>query len=274
MLSDDKYLKKIVDLSFKPVFIIGSHRSGTTLLYEILSQNKSFEYVNAYHVIKYDQILANHIAGIEEKAIKELSEEFIQSGINDRVFDSIKVTPELPEEYGFILKNKGFENFLNESSLDLFREMCRKIHFIHNRQYILLKNPWCFPHFMFIKTAFPDAKFIFIHRNPIHVINSKLKAVRKTLSEWSPYTALVSLRYQSIFKNPLKRAFFSFVYSPYLNRGVIRTTNQAIEATQYYLENISELRESDYFETTYENLCSNPNEEIQSANSSMKCNRF
>ena len=37
LLSDETYLHQIQGVDFRPVFIIGPHRSGTTLLYRVLT---------------------------------------------------------------------------------------------------------------------------------------------------------------------------------------------------------------------------------------------
>lgn len=264
MERDQRYINEIRNVAFNPVFIIGSHRSGTTLLYQILTQNDDVEYVSAYHVIKYSEILANFIQEKEEEAAKKLFEEFKHLGISDRVFDSIQVTPNLPEEYGFILANRGFKNFINESNLNLFKEICQKIHFTNKKKLLLLKNPWCFPHFLYIKKALPNAKFIFIHRNPINVINSKMKAVRKILSNENSYVALLSEQYKSVFNSTFKHMFYRFLYSHYFSLGVTLSTNQSVKSAQYYLHNIEHLPKPDYIETTYETLCENPNKVIDS----------
>src|SRR4051812_45814322 len=109
---DESYLKLLQPVDFEPIFIMGDHRSGTTLLYKALVATRCFNFVSAYHVIKYDEILLNYVNKTEERVRQEF-EEFLKSlGMKDRVIDNVEVTPDLPEEYGFILKNAGYEPYL------------------------------------------------------------------------------------------------------------------------------------------------------------------
>ncbi len=260
LVTDQPYLDSLSKIDFSPVFIMGDHRSGTTLLYKTLVGTGCFNFVRAYHIIKYDEILSNHINQTEDRAIQELEELFKSLGISDRTIDTVMATPNLPEEYGFILKNVAEgESFITPENLPVFQQLCRKIQFISEPdQPLLLKNPWDFPQFMYVKSVVPKAKFIFIHRHPIHVINSKLKAARTLLSDWNEYTALIAKYYAEIFKNPLQRNLFQLLYSKYFNLGLRRVTKQSIESTTYFLENVESLPEQDYLCLRYEDLCQAP----------------
>ena len=261
--ADIPYLELLEKVNFSPIFIIAEHRSGTTLLYKTLVATECFNFVKAYHIIKYNQILCNYINKTESQAIKELGEQLKSLGLNDRVIDDVEVTSDLPEEYGFILNNAGYESHLNPENLHVFQESCQKIQFISDPdKQLLLKNPWCFPHFMYLKSTFPKAKFIFIHRHPIHVINSKLKAARSILSSKNEYTFLLSRRYKEIFNNPLKTFLFRLLYSSYFDLGLRRVTKEKVQLTNYFLENIDNLPETDYVSVTYEELCNSPQQTI------------
>lgn len=256
---DQPYLDQLQDVDFQPIFILGDHRSGTTLLYQTLASTQCFNVLTAYHIIKYDEILYNHYNKIEEKTLQELQTEFERLGICDREFDTVLVSPELPEEYGFIIRNAGHELYINAESLPTFLEACRKIQSTSDpNKPLLLKNPWCYPHFLYIRQVIPNARFIFIHRNPIHVINSKLKTVDKILSEWNAYTGLVSKRYNKIFKNPLFRLMYRLMYFPRFNIGLNKVLQQSVESTSYFIDHIQILPNSTYVSIRFEDLCKHP----------------
>ncbi|MEG3850714.1 sulfotransferase [Microcoleus sp. herbarium19] len=262
-IPDEPYLHLLEKVDFNPIFIMGDHRSGTTVLYQILVATACFNYLKASHIIKYDEILENHINRTQERTRQELENLFKSLEISDRQFDKVKPTPDLPEEYGFILRNAGYESYLNPENLRLFVQLCQKIQFAANSDKpLLLKNPWCFPHFMYIKSVLPKAKFVFIHRNPIHVMNSKLKAVRLVLSVKSSYIQLISKRYHEIFDNPMRRLLFRVMYSSLFGLGVRRVTQTSMLATTYYLENIQSLPTTDYISIKYEDLCQSPESTI------------
>lgn len=262
---DHPYLDRLTDVKFQPIFILGDHRSGTTLLYQTLAASGCFNVLKAYHIIKYEEILYNYINQIETQKLQELQDTFIHLGIVDRVFDKIRVSPELPEEYGFIIRNLlGYEPYLNADSLEIFLEACRKVQFTSNSEkLLLLKNPWCYPYFKYIQKEFPKAKFIFIHRHPVHVINSKLKAVDAVLSHWNPYTSLISKKYNKIFKNPVNRSIYRAMYSQKLNLGVNKVLKQSIRSTSYFLENIDTISSKTYVSIRFEDLCDRPQVTLQ-----------
>ncbi|WP_414624303.1 sulfotransferase family protein [Calothrix sp. CCY 0018] len=260
LVADTPYLDLLPEVNFNPIFIMGEHRSGTTLLYKTLTATGCFNFLKAYHIIKYDQILSNHINHTEDKALEELEELFQREGISDRAIDKVMATPDLPEEYGFILKNiVGDELRITPKNLPIFQQLCRKIQLASDPDKpMLLKNPWDLPQFMYVKSVIPKAKFIFIHRHPIHVINSKLNAARILFDSWNPYTALIAQMYAQIFNNPVKRFLYQLMYSKYFNLGLRRVTKKSVESSSYFLENVKSLPQEDYFCIRYEDLCKAP----------------
>ncbi|MBU7581537.1 MAG: sulfotransferase [Nostoc sp. TH1S01] len=258
-IQDEPYLKLLEKVDLCPIFIMADHRSGTTLLYKTLVATECFNFIKSFHIVKYDELLFNYINGTEDKARQEIEDIFKSLGMKDRVIDHVAVTPDLPEEYGFILKNAGFDSYLNSHNLFKFTELCRKIQFVSEQERaLLLKNPWCFSHFMYAKTVFPKAKYIFIHRHPIHVMNSKLKAARAILSSRNEYTSLISKQYKQIFDKPMQRFLYQLLYSSYFNLGLRRVTEEAVQSTTYFLDNINTLPKTDYVSLTYEELCHTP----------------
>ena len=257
---DSPYLNMLEDVAITPTIILGDQRSGTTLLYKTLADTGSFNAVRAYHIIKYDEILSNHINQQQAQAIETLERRFEALGIGDRKIDRVAATPSLPEEYGFILKNVvGDELFITPKNLATFQQLCRKIQVSSDpKKPLLLKNPWDFPQFLRVKQFVPHAKFIFIHRNPIHVISSRLKASRSMIYDWNDYTALIAPIYAQIFSNPIKRSFIRLLSSKRLGLGLRRSIQTSVEATTYFMENISQLSEQDYVSIRYEDLCAAP----------------
>jgi len=201
---DQPLLNSIEDITFKPVFILGLNRSGTTILYKMLTETKCLNPVTIYHIICYNRLLFNHINKLETNAKNELNKSFKAHGLNDRAIDKLKLSAEFTEEYGFIFGQKTFWKKLNRRNLSKFNELCKKIKFIsENEDPILLKNPTDFPNFLFIKKVYPNAKFIFIHRNPINVLSSTMKAVKLLFETKKQVPDSVFKYYTNVFENPL-----------------------------------------------------------------------
>lgn len=259
---DASYLDKIKGTRFAPLFILGDHRSGTTLLYKILAETRCFNIVTAYHVIKYDEVLHNYVEGREGTARGELAETFAELGLTNRVIDGTLVSPDLPEEYGFVI-DPGSRPKVNDKTLPGFIELCTKIQYISNSSRpLLLKNPWDTLSFVYIKKRFPESKFVFIHRHPTAVINSQMRAIRSLLESKNGYAALTARWYQELFDNPIRlfgaRLLFSPTF-PILERTVARHVTLICD---YFSRNISLLSPRDYISLRYEDLCEDPDSAI------------
>jgi len=259
---DNQYIDVIKDVGFTPFFILGDHRSGTTLLYKLLSQTKCFNIVTAYHVIKYQEILANHLEGNTESARGELAASFAELGIKDRVIDGMAVTPDFPEEYGFVI-DPGSRPQLNERTLPKFVELCSKVQFTADAaRPLLLKNPWDSLRFPYIKKVFPACRFVFIHRHPAAIINSQMQAIRSLVGSRNGYAALTARWYRDLFDNPIRLAGARLLFSTrahLLERIVAR---HIVRLVSTFMENRELLTTRDCLSLRYEDLCEDPDGNI------------
>lgn len=260
---DERYMDLIKDIDFEPVFILGLHRSGTSILYKILASTRRFNVVTAYHVLHYDSLLYNHLTGREERAKREFDEFLREKKQMDRMIDRLTISADFPEEYGFLL-NRVIPSRINRKNLPLFVEMCKKIQFISDKNKpILLKNPWDFSNFIFIKKMLPDSKFIFIHRHPLKVINSSMNTLRILLEERSVYSELLSEIVKRAHENPLITIAGKLLTGKLSAMGFIILTEFLASSTRYFTKNIHRIRKGiDYIEIKYEELCKHPDETV------------
>ena len=256
---DQKYLQRLENIEFQPVFILGLHRSGTSILYKMLTSTDAFNSVTAYHLIKYDQLLSNHINKNEEAAKTELNNFLKERGQTDRGIDKLKINAEFAEEYGFVLGQKTNQMHITTKNLQLFIELAKKIQFIsENKKPILLKNPYDLSNFLYIRKIFPNAKFIFIHRHPFKTLSSLNKAVKLLYKQRNPYTSLLYRDYNTVYENPILLYPFRFIISNYSPFGTIYLTMFSANSVKQYMKNIHKLPEKHYISITYEKLCKNP----------------
>ncbi len=259
----DRNLLHLLDgVSFDPVFIIGDHRSGTTLLYKILADTGSFQVLNAYHVVHYDEILLNHQSGREQEAKQQLARRFSELGISDRIIDQVHASPDTPEEYGFALEDSR-RPYVRSTNLSRMVEICRKLQFTQSAyKPLLLKNPWDVLSFLDLGTFFPNARFVFLHRHPLGVMNSQLRAIRSLLAVRNEYTILLAQWYARLWRSPLRLALMRATFaagSPWW-RSIIPP--HVLRANRYFAENVERIPAEDRISVTYEELCRNPRETV------------
>lgn len=260
---DQPLLNSIGDVTFKPVFILGLNRSGTTILYKMLTETKRLNPVTIYHIMCYNQLLYNHINKLEPSVKNKLNESFKAHGLKDRAIDKIQLSADFTEEYGFIFGEKTFWKKLSPRNLAKFDELCKKIRFISENEHpILLKNPLDFPNFLFIKKVYPDAKFVFIHRNPIDVLSSTMKAV-KLLFETKKEVPDVFRYYSKVFENPLLLKIVKITISDYFPFVALFLIKYSQKTLGYYMKNIASLSKEDYVIVKYEDLCDKPQENME-----------
>jgi hypothetical protein len=246
------YGKKInnTEILQAPVFILGHWRSGTTHLHNLLSLDSQFAYYRTFDAIfpKASIVLA---------CIESLIDLLLPK---TRKIDNVSLSTESPqeEEFGiarltemsfyhcFTYPNKmgdffdrytllnGLNEIQKESLKKIIKFLVQKICFLNPSKTALLKNPINTARIKLLLEIFPEAKFIYIERNPYELFEStknmfsKVQAVSKLedtsdkeLDEFifSQYTNLlaayeaqktlvpsqnlVELQFQNLVENPI-----------------------------------------------------------------------
>ncbi len=189
---DGELLPGISAQAVRPIFIMGLHRSGTTFLYDCVARCFPVAQLSLYHLFYYQRLLTNFRDGLEARDRDRLNRCFASLGIKDRNIDSVPVNADEVEEYGFLLRQHSGRFDIAESNVELFREMCQKLLAVQpGSQGILLKNPWDTGNAERILRHFPDARFIYITREPISVLNSMLNALLTYLNGPQYYLELL-----------------------------------------------------------------------------------
>ena len=199
-LQDRRYQQLLADrpLEHAPVFILGHWRSGTTFMHNVLSCDRHFGYNTTY------QTVFPHLMMWGQPFFKKNMSWLMP---DQRPTDNMELAVDLPQEEEFALTNMmpyTYYNFwflpqrMNEyadkyllfdgitpEELKTFEEMFTKLIKIslwntHGTQF-LSKNP---PHTGRVKELvkmFPDAKFIYLIRNPYTVFESTRSFFTNTL---------------------------------------------------------------------------------------------
>jgi hypothetical protein len=184
-------------------------------------------------------------------------------GITTRKTDELEVTADYAHEYMYIFSQKNYPWKLTAKNKQLFEELCKKLRYISdNNKPLLLKNPYDYPNFLFVKKNYPNAKFIFIHRNPLEVISSSLRLYETRFKNEDKLMGLYYEQYTKLFQNPLALFLARIYYTSCFPLGVFKIIWHSTKANKYFLKNIKYLSDEDYISINYEKLCMEPNKVI------------
>jgi len=269
---DAPYVGQLQALPSSLVFIMGCHRSGTSLLYHLLAYTGQVDYLSAYDIIKYDELLYNRMTGRETQVKADL--QGVLQRETTRGLDDLPVGVDLPEEYRFLVRQEApavvlnakkrldalfFTPYLTPQTLDAFLRMCRKKRCLAGADRpLVLKNPADFYfNFLTVHQMLPQAKFIFIHRHPLPMFNSYLYGFPAILEQRSNYAALLDQRYDALFNRlQLRRKLFLKVFRSAIICRLLFT--RLMQSFAYYLTHLPQLPPEQYVSIRYEDLCADP----------------
>jgi hypothetical protein len=260
---DDAYLNRIKDVTFSPVFILGLHRSGTTILYQMLHQTNNFDVLTLYHVLNFDRLLYDSMNNKMEGEKQKINQLLQEKGITDRKTDNIRVTAEYEHEYVYVFSERDYPWRITQNNKELFERLCKKIKYLSgDAKPLLLKNPYDYGNFLCIKKFYPNAKFVFIQRNPLEVISSTMKLWKTRLTVKDEFVSLYSKKSAAMYQNPFLLFGYRFFYTFRFPLGVFEVFRRVKTGTDSYMQNIQQLSSKDYISIRYEDLCERPNESI------------
>ncbi len=181
-------------LKTPPIFIIGFWRSGTTLLHNLMCQDPEASYTTTFQAVFPNLMLT------QSWWLKSLLNYFIPEA---RPFDNVRMDVDFPQEeefgmmnvqpytiYKFFIYPADFDRIIEEELFtgnlppekiaqwkEQYAAMIAKAEFNTGGSRYIGKNPCNLARIGLLKSMYPDAKFIFIHRNPYQVTESLYKFI-------------------------------------------------------------------------------------------------
>jgi hypothetical protein len=264
-LPDDNYLATLPAELPEMSFILGSHRSGTTFLYQALVDTGRFNYIRPFDLICFDRLLAGAAEGTTGQDMAALDAE-LRAGQSNRGLDECPAGADVPEEYGYILPKQGpfslFSPSVTPATRGRFELLCRKkLRLDPARRPLLLKNPDDFyANIPALHAAYPKARMVFIHRHPLAVLNSQLKAWTDLLKNDNAYIARLHPFYRQLIDAPMKRRMMLEMLKSKM--GVTDLFNNFAKGYRNYLDAVRTLPSGSWMSLRYEDLCTQPDERL------------
>jgi hypothetical protein len=176
-----------------PVFIMGLHRSGTTFLYDLLRRTLPVAELELYHLFYFRRLLHNARYDLEKRDRATLNRLFQALGIRDRSLDAIHISDATVEEYGWLLGTVDGTPHVTENNVAILDLLCRKLAALRpEAAMVILKNPWDIGHAHTLLHHFPEARFVYIHRNPVAILRSEVEVLHTLLTGRQPFHALLT----------------------------------------------------------------------------------
>jgi hypothetical protein len=191
------FRKKLARVKFEkpPVFIIGHWRSGTTLLHNLLCRDPSAAYLSTYQ-----SVFPNNLAS------KWLFKTFMKKNMpSRRPSDNVELNINYPQEdefafsncqhnayYNFFYFPSRYEQFYERSVLHKglseveiqewyasYDKLLKKALIDSGGKQLFVKNPVNTARIDKILRLYPDARFLYIYRNPVTVFYSTKRFFEK-----------------------------------------------------------------------------------------------
>ncbi|MBR4119451.1 MAG: sulfotransferase [Bacteroidales bacterium] len=199
-IENRRYKKRLgnTKLNDSPLFIIGHWRSGTTFVHNVFACDKQFGFTTTYQTVFpfmmftikwfFKKMAALAMPAKREADNMELStdqpqeEEFALSNMSPYSFYNFWIFPQSTEEYRS--KYLLFETITDEekaSFKECYERLVKTSVWDTKGKRYLSKNPPHTGRIKFLLEMFPNAKFIYLVRNPYTVLESTRNFFSKTI---------------------------------------------------------------------------------------------
>lgn len=235
----EKYSKK--DIKYQPIFIIGAPRTGSTILYQALSNKYIFLYIdnlicNFYKNLFFGFWLSKKFFGVQPH------NNFQSSFGRTRGLHSPSECGQfwyrwLPRDHHFIHQNEITSTMVES----IYSELSSIINY-HNKP-LLINNNNAGMRIRLITKIFPRAKWIFCDRDPLYVSQSLLSARKSFFGNFDQWWSILPPNHEKIRKQDSQKQVVLQHY--YINKQII--------------QDLMTFSEKDLWRSVrYEDFCRNP----------------
>jgi hypothetical protein len=195
------FSKKVHQISLEdepPVFILGLWRTGTTHLHYLLASDQRFGYLKNHQAFtmnfsllsldRLNKILSIFVPGKRpQDAVKVTLDDPAEE---EQPFSTMTTRSAIhsfwfPQNKSYFTKYHLFEN-ISEEEKNIWKKdylyLLKNIAYYSKKRRLILKNPHNTGRVKELLELFPDAKFIFIHRDPYTVFRSTKKLYNRMIS--------------------------------------------------------------------------------------------
>lgn len=246
--------KKYANIKLKdPIFILGHWRSGTTLLHNLITQDRQFNFPKIYQTInpfsllflnkKFKKLL--YEIGTKKRPMDNIVTGPLSAGEEEFAMAALTLKSPIvgwafPRRYDYYEQYLDFKNVPPEEISiwkNEYLNYLKKISLNDSRR-LILKSPENTARIKILLEMFPNAKFISIHRNPLNV-----------------YKSTERLHATAIAKSNLQN---SYKYN--VHKRILNTYKKVYEA---FLRDTDSIPKGNFIDISFEDLEKNPIKQIE-----------
>jgi hypothetical protein len=184
-----------------PLFVLGIWRSGTTHLHNLLARDRRLAFPDFFEVFYPHTFLSTRWFNrsvlarfLPERrpqdnvriSISEPQEdEFALNCLTQMSFVLLWTFPRRAEHYAKYLTLRRVSREEQERWKAALQSFVRKLTYQHGQRPLVLKSPAHTGRVKLLLEAFPDARFVHIHRHPYEVYQSAVHTTKKVIPWWT-----------------------------------------------------------------------------------------
>lgn len=240
-----KLRKTKINDGLQPVFIVGAPRTGTTLLYQLITNSFLVTYISNFSMLFYHSMTIG--IDLHKLFFKDIAHNNFTSNIGKTKF---LIGPHESGKFWYRWFNKDyFSTTLKDISTDKYLKLIKTIQYTNDKYElpIVFKNTVNSLRISALRDLFPNALFLYCIREPKYTAYSILQQRIKILGNKNKWWAIKPPNISDLEK------------LPYYAQVV-----KQVHYTQKKIENdLSVLYKNQVLKIQYEYLCSDPNKELK-----------
>jgi LPS sulfotransferase NodH len=183
--------RRFANSSMYPIFIIGAPRTGSTLLYQLLIKHTRLVFIsNLMALLPKKMILIARLTGQQIQQVEDVGES--DYGYVPGLFS--------PNEAGAVMR-KWFDQPVTPQEQQLIKNTVVCLSEMFNAPFIN-KNLLNSLRLQHIYKIFPEARFVYLHRDPLYAAQSIFLARRNALGDEYEWLGPVPFGYEQVQTQP------------------------------------------------------------------------
>lgn len=237
---EKRYINKYGEqlLRHNPIFIIGAPRTGSTILYQCITNSLDVLYIDNLAAKFYKNLFFGF--WLSNKIFKQKPHNCFKSSLGDTSKSGLRAPSECGSFwYRWLPRNKhhvDLEDITDQMVTDIRKELSAIINY-YNKPIVINNNNIAL-RIRLISRAFPDAKYIICDRSPFFVSQSLLNARQKVYSSYNAWWSIMPPNYFDLLNKPAYEQVVLQQY--YINKRMFSDIEKCVPKEKFCIVDYSD----------------------------------